>query len=115
MGGGRAGISGANTSSIFGKRVALVEKRPEVGLEAPRWRCLCSGGFSSTNKPVALFVMVGGIVASGWLGLDARGMKLLGEIPQGLPALGFPAIHWANWDELLPLAFACFLLRAVVI
>jgi hypothetical protein len=58
-------------------------------------------------------VVVGGIVASGWLGLEVRGVKLLGEVPQGLPALGLPAIHWADWDELLPLAFACFLLGAV--
>src|SRR5216110_1566729 len=65
------------------------------------------------NKPVALFVVVGGIVASGWLGLEARGVKLLGEVPQGLPAFGLPAIQWADWDELLPLAFACFLLGAV--
>jgi SulP family sulfate permease len=65
------------------------------------------------HKPVALFVVVGGIVASGWLGLEARGVKLLGEVPQGLPALGLPAIHWADLNELLPLAFACFLLGAV--
>ena len=45
------------------------------------------------NKPVALFVVVGGILASGWLGLEARGVKLLGEVPQGLPTLGLPAIH----------------------
>src|SRR6266446_4147430 len=65
------------------------------------------------NKPVALFVVVGGILASGWLGLEARGVKLLGEVPQGLPAFGLPPIRWADWDELLPLAFACFLLGAV--
>src|SRR5947199_1045488 len=65
------------------------------------------------NKPVALFVVVGGIVASGWLGLEARGVKLLGEVPQGLPALGLPAILLEDWDGLLPLAFACFLLGAV--
>jgi high affinity sulfate transporter 1 len=65
------------------------------------------------NKPVALFVVVGGIVASGWLGLDTRGIKLLGEVPQGLPAVGLPAIRWADLNELLPLAFACFLLGAV--
>src|SRR5438874_11136383 len=65
------------------------------------------------NKPVALFVVVGGILASGWLGLEVRGVKLLGEVPQGLPAFGLPPIHWADWDELLPLAFACFLLGAV--
>lgn len=65
------------------------------------------------NKPVALFVVVGGIVASSWLGLEARGVKLLGEVPQGLPALGLPPIHWADLNQLLPLAFACFLLGAV--
>ena len=65
------------------------------------------------NKPVALFVVVGGIVASALLGFDARGVKLLGEVPRGLPAIGLPAIHWGDWNELLPLAFACFLLGAV--
>ncbi len=65
------------------------------------------------NKPVALFVVVGGIAASGWLSLDARGVKLLGEVPQGLPAFGFPAIGWTDLNELLPLAFACFMLGAV--
>src|SRR3954471_21941547 len=65
------------------------------------------------NKPVALFVVAGGIVASGLLGLDARGVILLGEVPQGLPDIGLPAIHWADANQLLPLAFACFLLGAV--
>lgn len=65
------------------------------------------------NKPVALFVVLGGILASGWLGLEASGVKLLGEVPQGLPAIGFPAIHWPEENSLLPLAFACFLLGAV--
>src|SRR5438270_10962405 len=65
------------------------------------------------NKPVALFVVVGGIVVSGWLGLEARGVKLLGAVPQGLRALGLPSILLEDWDGLLPLAFACFLLGAV--
>jgi len=65
------------------------------------------------DKPVALFVVVGGIVASMLLGLDARGVKLLGDVPQGLPAIGLPAIHWVDLNTLLPLAFACFLLGAV--
>jgi high affinity sulfate transporter 1 len=66
------------------------------------------------NKPVALFVVVGGILASAWLGLESRGVKLLGELPPGLPALGLPApLQWADLNNLLPLAFACFLLGAV--
>ena len=65
------------------------------------------------KKPMALFVVVAGIVASRRLGLDARGVKLLGEVPQGLPDLGLPAVHWEDLNEMLPLAIACFLLAAV--
>jgi SulP family sulfate permease len=65
------------------------------------------------DKPVALLVVVVAIVASGWLGLEARGVKLLGEVPQGLPSIGLPAIRWADENAILPLAFACFLLGAV--
>ena len=63
--------------------------------------------------PMALLVVVAGIVASRRLGLDARGVKLLGEVPQGLPDLGLPAVRWEDLNEMLPLAIACFLLAAV--
>jgi sulfate permease, SulP family len=65
------------------------------------------------HKPVALFVVVGGIAVSALLGLEARGVKLLGEVPQGLPNLGLPAIQWSDLNNLLPLALACFMLGAV--
>jgi SulP family sulfate permease len=65
------------------------------------------------NKPVALFVVVGGIAASMILGLEGRGVKLLGNVPQGLPPLGLPALHWDDLNNLLPLALACFMLGAV--
>ena len=65
------------------------------------------------NKPVALFVVVGGILASSLWQLNAHGVKLLGEVPQGLPAVGLPGIQWSDLNQLLPLALACFLLGAV--
>ena len=65
------------------------------------------------NRPVSLFVVILSIVASEALHLQARGVKLLGELPQGLPGLGVPALQWSNVNELLPLALACFLLAAV--
>jgi sulfate permease, SulP family len=65
------------------------------------------------NKPVALFVVIGGIVASSALSLDQYHVKLLGEVPQGLPVVGLPAIQWSDLNDLLPLAIACFLLGAV--
>ena len=65
------------------------------------------------NRPVGLFVVVGGIAAASLMGLDARGVKLLGEVPQGLPPISLPAVHWNDLNELLPLAIACFMLGAV--
>jgi MFS superfamily sulfate permease-like transporter len=65
------------------------------------------------SRPVALVVVIGGIVASASLALDTHGVKLLGDVPQGLPGIGLPDIQWADLNKLLPLAFACFLLGAV--
>ena len=74
---------------------------------------LILGKFLLKNKPVALFVVIGGIFAASALSLSTRGVKLLGDVPQGLPALGFPGIHWDDLNQLLALSFACFLLGAV--
>jgi sulfate permease, SulP family len=65
------------------------------------------------HKPVALVVVIGGIITASALSLETRGVKLLGTVPEGLPPIGMPAIHWHDLNELLPLAFACFLLGAV--
>lgn len=82
-----------------------------VGLAA--LAILVAGRLLFKHKPVALLVVVGGISAASAFALGARGVKLLGEVPPGLPALGFPAVHWRDLNELLPLAMACFLLGAV--
>jgi len=73
---------------------------------------LVLGKLCLKKLPMPLLVVVAGIVASRRLGLDARGVKLLGEVPQGLPDLGLPAVRWEDLNEMLPLAIACFLLAA---
>ncbi|MFO0829990.1 MAG: sulfate permease [Phycisphaerales bacterium] len=82
-----------------------------VGLAA--LAALVVGRMLVPNKPVALFVVAGGIVAAQWLGLGDRGVKLLGEVPQGSPTIGLPAVTWVDLNEVLPLAMACFMLAAV--
>lgn len=74
---------------------------------------LILGKVSFPHKPVALFVVIGAIVASSVFGLDAHGVKLLGNVPQGLPDLGMPDLRASDLNDLLPLAVACFLLGAV--
>jgi SulP family sulfate permease len=65
------------------------------------------------HRPVALFVVIGGIVAARVLHLDARGVALLGEVPQGVPMPALPRVSAADVHEILPLAMACFMLAAV--
>jgi high affinity sulfate transporter 1 len=65
------------------------------------------------HKPVALFVVIGGIVAASVFSLETRGVKLIGAVSQGLPPLKVPVFAWRDLNNLLPLALACFLLGAV--
>ena len=65
------------------------------------------------HKPVALFVVIGGIAAASAFSLERHGVKLIGGVPQGIPPFKLPAVYWQDLDQLLPLAFACFLLGAV--
>jgi high affinity sulfate transporter 1 len=74
---------------------------------------LALGKIVLKNKPVALFVVVFGIVAASLFGPDAHGVKLLGEVPHGIPHLRLPPVRWSDANDVLPLAFACFLLAAV--
>ena len=65
------------------------------------------------NKPVALFVVIGGILIATFMNLGSYGIKLLGEVPRGVPWPALPAVSWSEVNDLLPLALACFLLGAV--
>jgi high affinity sulfate transporter 1 len=65
------------------------------------------------TKPVALFVVAGGIVAAALFGLDRHGVSLLGGVPRGLPSPGLPRIGGTDVNHLLALSAACFLLATV--
>jgi SulP family sulfate permease len=65
------------------------------------------------NKPVSLFVVIIGIVSAASMDLGSLGVKLLGQVPQGLPPFGLPAVHVSDLNDLLPLALGCFLLGMV--
>lgn len=84
-----------------------------LGIGLAALAILILGKIYLEHRPVSLFVVIGGIVASVLLGLSSRGVKILGEVPQGLPPVGIPDIDWSDLNKLLPLALACFLLAAV--
>jgi high affinity sulfate transporter 1 len=93
------GLGGTNPTALMLGTVALV--------------VLLLGKTILKNRPVALFVVIGGILATRLLHLDARGVALLGDVPGGLPAPALPPVSRADINTLLPLAAACFVLAAV--
>jgi SulP family sulfate permease len=86
---------------------------PSVWLGLAALALLILGKRFFANKPTALFVVIGGIAATALLNLGSYGIKLLGEVPRGLPVPLLPAVSWDEVTDLLPLALACFFLAAV--
>ncbi len=70
------------------------------------------------GRPVALGVVILSLVAVPLLGLAEHGVKVVGELPAGLPSLSPAHLDWSGldvnaWRQLLSLAFACFLLAYI--
>lgn len=63
--------------------------------------------------PVALFVVITALWIGANFDLAGRGVKMLGEVPRGLPVIGIHGLKAGDLHTLLPLAMACFLLGAV--
>lgn len=56
--------------------------------------------------PSALAVSAIGILAAQFMGLEAMGIKLVGEVPSGIPALAMPSFHFSDISALAPAAVA---------
>ena len=74
---------------------------------------LVAGRLWLKNRPIAFFAVIGGIAATRLLDLGGRGVKLLGEVPLGLPPIGLPQVSRGDVNDLLPVAAACVVLGAV--
>jgi sulfate permease, SulP family len=74
---------------------------------------LVAGKLWLKNRPVAFLVVVTGMLAARFLDLETQGVALLGQVPQGLPDLGLPAVSRRELNDLLPVALASFVLGAV--
>src|SRR5262245_44249514 len=103
----------------FGHRVAEIVKHlgdtkpTSLLLGGSALAMLLVGKFRLRKFPMALIVIIAGIVLGSTADLVGHGVKTLGAVPQGLPPLAVPRITEADLNQLLPLALACFLLGAV--
>ena len=53
------------------------------------------------------------MLAARFMDLETQGVALLGQVPQGLPALGLPDVSRQEINDLLPVALAGFVLASV--
>jgi MFS superfamily sulfate permease-like transporter len=60
--------------------------------------------------PGPLIAVVGAIVASSALDFAGRGIRVVGPVAGGLPALGLPNVSWKDAGALLPVAASCFVM-----
>lgn len=65
------------------------------------------------GRPVALAVVVLSIIVMSTSSLGDRGVKVIGELPKGLPHFSLPTLHIRDVDGVIPLAAACFLLAYI--
>jgi high affinity sulfate transporter 1 len=65
------------------------------------------------GRPVSLAIVVLSIVTVSLCDLGVQGVRVVGQIPPGLPSFGIPHVGMQQLEDLLELAFACFLLSYV--
>ena len=88
--------------AIYFVRSSCATQPTALGVGAVALVVLFAGKLWFKKLPIAFLVVVGGILVARLLELGERGVSLLGPVPQGLPALGLPAVTRADLNELLP-------------
>jgi sulfate permease, SulP family len=74
---------------------------------------LMAGNRLIPGRPVAILLVVVSIIVMYITTLSTQGFSLTGNIPPGFPKLHFPTINLNTVQEVIPLAFASFLLAYI--
>jgi sulfate permease, SulP family len=62
------------------------------------------------GRPTTLIVVVAAVAVMSVFGLSETGIKIVGDLPSGLPEISLPNIEAARISALIPVALACFML-----
>jgi high affinity sulfate transporter 1 len=65
------------------------------------------------GKPIAIIVVAVSVLIITFTPLSSMGFKTVGIIPSGLPELHMPKLNLTDIGNIIPLAFACFLLAYI--
>jgi SulP family sulfate permease len=111
------GVPGGGTTSIE-RFLALIKQLPDTQLVVLIFgvvaiALLIAGDKLLPGKPVALVVVILSVLAMSFTPLGNMHFKTVGLIPSGLPHFRFPDLNMADVGNIIPLAFACFLLAYI--
>jgi high affinity sulfate transporter 1 len=111
------GVKGGE-GDFFSRVWQLVEHLPETHLltlviGAVAILALLLGEKFLPGRPVALGVVLLAIVAASLGHIDEHGVKIVGQLPAGLPHFHVAGASRAEFRQLITLAFACFLLAYI--
>jgi MFS superfamily sulfate permease-like transporter len=62
------------------------------------------------GRPTTLVVVIAAVAVMTVFGLSETSIKIVGDLPSGLPQMGLPNIHASDISALIPVALACFVL-----
>jgi SulP family sulfate permease len=111
------GVSGGGTN--FPERIiTLIHQLPETNISVLIFGLLAmimifAGEKLLPGKPVTIIVIAISIIIISGTSLGASGFKTVGVIPAGLPGLSLPSFNIEDIKNVVPLAFACFLLAYI--
>ncbi len=65
------------------------------------------------GKPITIILVIISIGVFSVTSISTLGFSVVGNIPSGLPHIQFPVFNYEEFREVVPLAFACFLLAYI--
>jgi high affinity sulfate transporter 1 len=86
---------------------------PSAAIGALALLLVLAGDALLPHRPVPLLVVAAALLLGSLADLGRLGVKVVGDIPPGLPGIVVPQVALADAAALLPLAFACFVLGCV--
>ncbi len=111
------GVPGGG-GSVLSKLTTLFQQMPVTNIPVLLFGVgaiilLVAGDKLLPGKPVAIVVVALSVLIITFTPLGSMGFKTVGIIPSGLPKLHLPDLNLKDLGNILPLAFACFLLAYI--
>lgn len=108
------GLEGA-TGNFFSRVAHVALSLPETHVPSVLFGLVAIALFMAfervfPGRPTTLIVVIVAIAMMTVFGLSESGIKIVGDLPSGLPGIGVPTINASDISALIPVALACFVL-----